>query len=305
MKRQRLVDLAALSFVLLLGNCSFIRSKLPPSRQVQPPRTDADASLQVGNLTRLYDLHVPSSYNQKQPVPLVIAFHGVDGTGKAMEQMTGLSQVAEQGKFIVAYPDAIDGHWSTLRGNKPDTTNDVGFVSALIDKLSQKYAIDRQRIYATGFSNGGMFTHRLGCELSNKISAIAIVAAAMPGALSDTCKPVKPVSVLMMHGAKDPAIPYGPPGKGLLSLTDTVEYWRTHNRCAPQAVQETLPNFSNVRLDRYQQCRDKTDVMLYTIEGGEHSWPISAQTPAGSKKSSQELDASTIIWNFFNTRLVK
>lgn len=303
MKRRLLVGLGC---AVLLGTGLFIAAKFIRAKLALQPRADAEGFLQVGNLKRAYDLHVPSSYNSKKPIPLVLAFHGVGGNGKIMEKMTGLSQLAEQSGFIVVYPDALGKHWDARRSNQPETTNDVGFISALIDDLGQRYDIDRRRIYVTGFSNGGTFTHRLACELSNKITAIAAISATMPENVSRTCQPIKPISVLLMHGTKDSVIPYGPPGKALLSLADTVKYWSTHNRCSPQVVKESLPKSPNIRLETYQQCNNETAVTLYTIEGAEHGWGDSPSETTGTPgKPSQENKVSAIIWDFFSKHSAK
>ena len=270
------------------------------------PRRDADGFLKVGNLKRAYNLHVPSSYNSKKPMPLVLAFHGVGANGKEMAKMTGFSQLAEQAGFIVVYPDAIRKHWDARRGNQPETTNDVGFISALIDDLGQRYTLDRDRIYVTGFSNGGTFAYRLACELSDKITAIAAVSATMPENVARTCQPVKPISVLLMHGTKDAVIPYGPPGRALLSVADTVKFWSTRNRCSPQVVKESLPKSPHIRLETYQQCNNETTVRLYTIEGAEHGWGDTQSGTTGTPgKPSEETNASTIIWDFFSKNSAK
>ena len=303
MKKQLLVGLGC---AVLLGAGLFIAAKFIRAKLALLPRRDADGFLQVGNLKRAYDLHVPSSYNSQKPIPLVLAFHGVGASGKTMAEMTGLSQLAEQSGFIVVYPDAIRKHWDARRGSQPETTNDVGFISALIDDLGQRYTLDRRRIYVTGFSNGGTFAFRVACELSNKITAFAAISATMPENVSRTCKPVKPMSVLLMHGTKDSVIPYGPPGRALLSLADTVKYWTSHNRCSPQVVKESLPKSPHIRLETYQQCTDQTTVKLYTIEGADHGW---GDTPSGTTgtpgKPSQENNASVIIWDFFSKHSAK
>jgi polyhydroxybutyrate depolymerase len=303
MKKQLLVGLGC---VVLLGAGLFIAAKFIRAKLALLPRGDAHGYLQVGNLKRAYDLHVPSSYNSQKPIPLVLAFHGVGADGKGMAKMTGLSQLAEQSGFIVVYPDAIRKHWDARRGSQPETTNDVGFISALIDDLGQRYTLDRRRIYVTGFSNGGTFAFRVACELSNKITAFAAISATMPENVSRTCKPVKPMSVLLMHGTKDSVIPYGPPGRALLSLADTVKYWTTHNRCSPQAVKQSLPKSPHIRLDTYQQCTNETAVKLYSIEGAEHGWGDTQSGTTGTAgKPSQEANTSAIIWDFFSKQSAK
>lgn len=303
MKRHLLVGLGC---AVLLGAGLFMAAKVIRAQLALQPRRDADGFLKVGNLKRAYNLHVPSSYNSKKPLPLVLAFHGVGANGKEMAKMTGFSQLAEQSGFIVVYPDAIRKHWDARRGSQPETTNDVGFISALIDDLGQRYTLDRRRIYVTGFSNGGTFAYRLACELSNKITAIAAISATMPENVSRTCQPVKPISVLLMHGTNDAIIPYGPPGKALLSLADTVKYWSTRNRCSPQVVKESLPKSPHIRLETYQQCNNETSVRLYTIEGAEHGWGDTQSGTTGTPgKPSQETNASAIIWDFFSKHSAK
>jgi polyhydroxybutyrate depolymerase len=296
--RRRLLAALKMFALTLLAACSPLTAKMTSPEPVAQPRTDADGSLQVGDVTRFYDLYVPSSHTGEQPMPLLLVFHGAGGDGRTMEQHTGFSRLAEQEKFIVVYPDAIGKHWDARRGSQPETNNDIGFIKALLEQLGQQYKLDRSRIYAAGFSNGGMFAQRIACELSDKIAAGATVAATMPENLSRICQPVQPVSMLLMHGTDDPAIPYGPPSKALLSLADTVKYWSTHNRCSAQPAKTVLPQAPYVRLETYEQCANETTVMFYTIEGGKHAWPRpQAETP---NASSQEMDASAIIWDFFS-----
>lgn len=310
MKTQLLVGLGTIAFAVILGACSYLPAKLS-SKPAWQPRTDADRSLQVGDQTRLYDLYVPASYTGQQAVPLVLAFHGSGGDGKSMEQLTGFNQLAEQEKFIVVYPDAINQHWDARRRVQPETTNDIGFISALIEQLAQQYNLDRQRIYATGFSNGGMFTHRVACELSDKIAAGAVVSATLPENLSNICQPSQPVSMLLIHGTNDPVVPYSTPGRALLSMPDTVKYWSSHNGCSPQATKAAVPGAANVSLETYQPCKNNATVMLYTIEGGEHSWPSwQAGTTGKSSHSAQNdpaqgINASSLIWDFFSKHTAK
>ncbi len=286
---------------LMLLASSYVMVKLVRNYQATLPRTDADGYIQVDNLKRAYNLHIPSSYNSKKPVPLVLAFHPVGGSGKDMEEITGFNAIADKQGFIVAYPDAVAKHWDSRRSNAPETTNDIGFISVLIQELSQQYKIDANRIYVVGFSNGATFAQRVGCELSDKVTAIAAVASSMPSNLARTCKPTKPLPVLMINGTKDEAFPYYTAGKALLSLSDTVKFWTTHNRCSTKTDRQTLPQSPHVRLDNYKSCANQTSVLLYTIEGGGHSWGDNSMSSSGNPvKSGQELKVSSLIWKFFN-----
>lgn len=271
--------------------------KLVRRYQSTLPRASADGSLQVNGHKRVYNLHVPSAYTGNEPVPLVIAFHGVGGDGSTMEQ-AGFNSLSDRDGFIVAYPDAISKHWNTRRSDAPETADDVGFINTLIDDLENRYNLDPARIFVTGFSNGGMFAHRIGCELSDRVTAIAAVSATMPEYLSSICQPTRPISVLLIHGTADPAVPYGVSEKALLSAPATFQYWSNHNRCSPNVIKETLPNVANIQIETHDQCADGTSVKLYTIEGGGHDWLIAqAETSA---PSSQGIETSEIIWDFFS-----
>ncbi len=303
-----------LGAVVVLGACLYltargVRKALWHYQEAQP-RADADASIQVANLKRFYDLHIPASYDSKKPTPLVLAFHGAYGDGKAMEKVTRLNQISDKAGFIAVYPDAIPPrkHWDARRGDdsKDQEINDVGFISALIDDLGQKYNLDRSRIYVVGISNGGMFAQRVACELSDKVTAIAAVVAAMPSNLARKCTSTKPISVLMINGTNDDTIPYSVPGKALLSVPDTVNFWRKRDRCTAEGVKASLPNSPHVQIETYGGCAKQTNVTLYTLKGGEHGWGDDSITgPDKLVKPGQEINESEIIWDFFSKHSTK
>jgi polyhydroxybutyrate depolymerase len=235
---------------------------------------------------------------------LVLSFHGRHGQGKGQAKLTGFSEVADRHGFIVVYPDGIDKSWNAMHGAGPAQekgVDDVGFVDALIDRLQAEYAIDPNRVYAAGMSNGGFFSHRLGCELSTRLAAIASVAGQMGPELAEICDPAEPVAVLDIHGTKDRIVPYdGGETKGggaLLSVEDTVDTWRQLNDCAMR---------SDVTLDKgdascrtYRGC--SAPVELCTIEGAGHTWPGGHQYMprllVGT--TNRDVDASELIWEFF------
>src|SRR5690606_38463985 len=171
--------------------------------------------------TRRYVVRVPARVARSNALaPLVIVLHGGGGNASNAETMTGFTRKAEREGFIVVYPEG------TARGRVPLLTwnaghccgyameqrvDDVGFITALIDKLQSTHRIDPDRIYVTGMSNGGMMSHRLGIELSHRIAAIGPVVGAVFG---DEGRPRAPVSAIMINGMLDESVPYdgGPPG---------------------------------------------------------------------------------------------
>lgn len=279
---------------------------------------DQEGSLLVDGLDRTYLLHVPPSYDGAVPVPLVIALHGGGGSGQKMASLTDFNTLSDTEGFIVVYPDGIENHWNDGRKvekyrAQKENIDDVKFISVLIDHLEKELNIDETRIYATGISNGAMMSCRLACELSEKIAAIAMVAGAMPENLCEYCSPSRPVSVLVMNGTEDPLVLWeggeikiGRQNFGkTLSVHDTVAFWVEHNGCTLSPSVTWLPDTkadgTTVRKEVYGRGKEGTEVILYAIEGGGHTWPgglqyASRRTIGGT---CYDIDATGVIWQFF------
>jgi polyhydroxybutyrate depolymerase len=257
-------------------------------------------------------------------MPLLIVLHGAGGTGQGMVSLTfgGFNTLADNKKVIVVYPDGIANQWNDGReGNftvvNREEIDDVGFISALIDHLSQKHKIDSNRIYVTGISNGAMMSYRLACELSNKIAAVAPICGAMPLDSVSQCSPARPISVLVISGTEDRLVPWDGGsvigGRGqILSVPDSVKYWVTHNQCSATPVitmeADTDPqDGTRVRKEVYGQGKDGTEVILYAIEGGGHTWPGGLQylPEAVIGRTSRDIDANTVIWDFLKKHSLK
>lgn len=260
---------------------------------------------------RTYHLYLPKGYNRSQSLPLVMAFHGGYGKGKRFARNTGFNEIADQEGFVVVYPDALNMHWNDGRGTASPDVDDVGFVRTLLERLIRFRNIDPSRIYATGISNGGFFTQRLACEMSDTIAAFATVSATLPEELKSSCQPKKPVSILMINSPQDELVPWeggetGGLGGRVLSVPNTVEFWRKENAASPVAETQALPvidpsDSTRVRLSRYSGGRRGSEVLLYTIQGGGHTWPDgnnSHHIINRVGKTSRQLKASQAIWNF-------
>lgn len=267
---------------------------------------------------RSYILYLPAAITNQKPLPLLLVLHGGGGEGKGMEGLTGFSRMADQKGFIVVYPDAVDKNWNDGRespflASQRDGVNDVGFISALLDKLVKTLKIDQKQIYATGMSNGGIMSQRLGCELSGKIAAIAPVAGSMAEKLEPDCKPSRPVPVLLIHGTDDPLVRWQGgavirDNRGtVLPVPDTVKKWVRLDGCnaTPEVSREPdkdSQDGTQVRREVYAGCKAGSEVVLYAVEGGGHTWPGGSQylPEAIIGKTNRDINASEIIWDFFN-----
>jgi polyhydroxybutyrate depolymerase len=283
--------------------------------------TGAARSIIFAGLERTYHIHIPASYDKANPIPLLLVLHGGGGTGERMVKLTqgGFNKLSDKESFIVVYPDGIEKNWNDGRENVKyrahrEKIDDVGFVSGLIDHLAKQYNVDMKRVYATGISNGAMMSFRLGCELSEKIAAIAPVAGSMPENMPSQCSPSRPISVLMISNTDDRLVPweggdirFGRKTFGrALSVQETVEYWVNHNQCSssPSISMEAdrdPKDGTRMRKELYNQCRESSEVVLYAIEGGGHTWPGGDQyLPRWIiGKTNRDIDAKEVIWDFF------
>ncbi len=295
--------LLILTFSILACVRSFNASPLVSTNAVQ--------TLTVDGLRRSYILHIPVPYDNSHPIPLVFDFHGGLGNAESQMRTSGFNALADEKTFIVVYPNG-----SGLLGDKLLTWNggtccgysvkhdidDVGFIRTLLANIESSYKVDPKRIYATGLSNGGIFSYRLACDASDLFAAIGPVS----GTLNDSpCEPKEPVSVIHFHGTADEHVPYNG-GVGDESLTDvpftsvkdSIDFWVKFDQCAAIPQTET---FSDIQHDVYSKCANGTAVELYTILGGKHAWPGSSG-PAwpGGDQPTQSISATRLIWDFFS-----
>lgn len=282
---------------------------------------DYEDSMKWDGYKRTYLVHVPASVDKTSSPALLIALHGGGGRGKGMLTLTkgGLNELADKDGFIVVYPDGYKRYWNDGRRGASDPAHnknidDVGFISALIDHFVKEHNVDPKRVYVAGISNGGMMAYRLACELSGKIAAIAVVATAMPLTMPQNCSPSNPVSVIAFSGTQDPLVPFegGEIKVGLrtrgkvLSVYQSVKYWINRNGCAATADITKLPDFApgdgtRVRIEAHTDGKEDSEVILYVIEGGGHTWPGGLQY-LGERtigKTCQDIDANELIWEFF------
>lgn len=314
-----------LSVYLLFMVLSFITNGCLQCRNMKRmkdiPQSQYFGKIEMDDLVRTYRYYVPQVVMKRNKIPLVIALHGGGGDGRKLERSTlgKFNRLAEKDTFIVVYPDGFEKHWNDSRTRTKysannENINDVKFISYLIDELSKSYPIDKQRIYATGPSNGGMMSFRLGCSLSHRLAAIAPIIATMPVNQYKICKPQAPIAVLIMNGTQDPLVPYNGGNitlgkKQLGKVTSTVEsvqFWVKHNQCNTTPVIRTLPDRdktdnSTVEVNYYKRGKQNTEVILYKIIGGGHTIPETTQYL--SKKIigelNRDIDACQIIWEFF------
>lgn len=269
---------------------------------------DINGSVISEGVSRTFVLHIPPSNDPARPAPLVIAFHGTNMTGAGMQDLTEFERFTDARGFLVIYPDGIEGGWSIgcdCTAADQLGISDVVLIETLLTNVSSSYAIDLDRVYLAGFSQGGTFAQIAGCELAGRIAGVASVGATMLKRLAADCQAAAPLPILFMHGTDDPLLSYTDGTTNFFSAPETLAKWADLNGCVGDAVSETEPDLdpndlTRVRSERFEDCDAGSEVSLYTVEGGGHTWPR-GQRPLGSDFGavSQDIWATEAITDFF------
>jgi polyhydroxybutyrate depolymerase len=251
----------------------------------QPPDTETAAysttmHITVDGTDRSAMVHIPP--HNGAPLPVVVALHGSSSSAGVLESVTNFDEVADQNGFAVVYPEGllIDGEqsWNSGQCCEPATSagvNDITFIGALTDALIVDFHVDAARVFVTGHSNGAILAQKIGCELADRVTAVASVSGALdngPG-----CHPSRPLSMLEIHGMADQNVRYE-------SGQASTEAWRWFDQCI-DAFAYTVE--AGTVTSTTTACASNTEVKLLTITDGSHDWP--------------ENGAQTV-WDFFRSQ---
>jgi polyhydroxybutyrate depolymerase len=308
----------AFTIALVLAGCSFHAADLDtPDADVTPATSDAQAEavhctgksaakqddvwlITSGGLVRTVMVHVPASYDPAVGMPLVLDIHGFTSDAVQEQLLSGTPAKGDAAGFITMQPFGIGVPRSFNAGAccglaAATDVDDVGFISKLIDEASDRLCIDLSRVYATGMSNGGFLSHRLGCELADRIAAIAPVAGTLG---IPSCHPSRPMPVMAFNGTADPLVPYtGSSSLGFPAIPDTFAGWAARDNCVGDPV--TTYQHGDATCSTYDDCDGGADVTLCTIDGGGHTWPGGLAIPVFGKTST-DISATDAMWTFFS-----
>jgi polyhydroxybutyrate depolymerase len=232
---------------------------------------DFEFRVAIADTVRSAVVHVPPSYDGSRAYPLVLAFLGAGGNAEEMRASTGLDASADSLGFVVAYMQGARD-WDL------DGPKDVNFTLGLIGALGRRLNLDRDRVYATGFSRGGSFTMRLACEAAPSFTAVGIVSSTMYAEDAAACRPRARVSTALVVGSVDLVVPIeGDSAAGRLSADSTIRLFARRNGCDVSTVMVTyepdvVADDHRVRLERFTGCAADGETLLYVIENGGHSW---------------------------------
>jgi len=312
------VVVAALLLVVgavLLGGQSVAQGDADAKARITKPG-DYTYTIEHDSLRREYIVHVPARYNAANPTPLLISLHGGGAhmQYQASDENYGQISKSERENFIVVFPNG----YSRMPSGKLATWNagdccgparnrnidDVGFIRQVVGNVTQQLNIDRQRIFATGMSNGGLMAHRLACEMADTFKAIAAVAGTDN---TRVCSPKNPVSVLLIHAKNDNHVLFeggaGEAARGsqvnsFTSVPETISRWVRRDGCS--AAPKRVLDKPGAYCDKYAGCQGNAEVELCVTETGAHSWPGASKTRG--EAASTAISANDVMWDFFMGR---
>ncbi len=281
--------------------------------------------IEHGNLTRCWQTHVPEYLDQSSPVPLVVDMHGYSSHSTEQRQMSSFETLANEEDLIVVYPDG-DGEVDKLTGETNQAWNagwccshsvneeidDVGFIEKMIQIVIQKYNIDTNRIYASGWSNGCAMSQRLAMESSDIFAAVGCMSMYL---LTEHTDNYSPIPIMEVHGFLDQVVLYEstalsvPWNKNMWKNPEAYETgaienifeWSELNNCTGGI--ETFDTNPLYTIQGFSNCEDDAQIRLMTIYAAQHN-PY-ANNPIQDDlivfQGTQGLvQSSEIVWDFIS-----
>ncbi len=273
-------------------SCLFLCCLLLCSIQRSDAQTD---SIYDQGVYRPFILHLPTDYDADQEYPLVLNLHGLGSNAIEQYFYSQFHLVANEKKFIVVYPEAINNSWDLFG------SFDVLFLTHLIDTLRERYSTN-ECLFSMGMSQGGFLSYKLTCELPYEIAAIASVTGNMISPWQSSCAGTDPTPVMQFHGTSDATVPYNGTF-GIPPIEETIDWWVDENDCNATPAYFSFPDIdpndgSTAEEFRYGMCAENSEVVFYKISGGGHSWPGAIAIPTFGS-TNQDINASEIIGDFF------
>ena len=245
-------------------------------------------------IDREYIIYIPNSYDGTSAVPLLFNFHGFGGSASEFINDADMRAEAEANSFILVYPQGscLNGasHWNPcpIDGDNKSTADDIGFVETMISEISSQYNLDMERIYAAGYSNGGMMAYGLANYKSDLIAAVASVSGAMLNCIGPTSHPMP---VVHLHGTSDGVVSYNG-SNDWNSVQSTLDYWTSFNNTISTPTIYT-DNTGGMTIEHYVygQGDNSVSVEHYKYIGGDHVW---------FNELYQGQNASNLVWSFMS-----
>ena len=275
----------------------------------QQPEPDSD------RVPRTFTLYLPPTTDFSIEMPLVVLLHGKTANASSQAYSSAFNRVAKRENIVALYPEGLETVWNygkDIEGYPTEAQDDDVFLDMLIDDIARDVAIDRDSMYVTGLSNGGLMTQRLACTRAETYAAFASVAATAPFGLSQLCEDTPPAPILIMMGTADSIMPWqgyvaqdaeGRPFYITAPMDATAAFWADHNGCATSFERNLIPSTdpdSEVQVWTFNDCPDDAQTLIYGVVGGGHVWHGARDFEnALLGEVNMDINASEEIWTFF------
>jgi polyhydroxybutyrate depolymerase len=275
---------------------------------------------EIQGMQRRYLVNAPKS---SQPMPLVVVLHWWGGNAEAAAEQLQWVGKSDKERFIVAFGEAMPmdvkmpsnlksnpNVWNNGLENGQTQADDIAYLKYVINDLSQRFSVDPNRIYVTGFSSGGSMAFRAGIELSDLIAAIAPVSGRL---LIKDLKPARLMSVLLITGSADPLNPLeglatkNPQGKSLerAPMIDSIKAWLP--LLGLDESQQTVKKKRGLTITTWGPNPKSLEAIFVVVEGLGHQWPGAGNVVPASFAGNNVrfFNATDFIWDFFKTQSIK
>ncbi|MFD2924652.1 alpha/beta hydrolase family esterase [Halobacillus naozhouensis] len=271
-------------------------------------------SIECEGKDRTFYYSLPQTFTK--PLPVLFCFHGAGSNALHHMKITKFHENVEEQQMIAVFPEAIQlnksdqmsRQWNEGRQKNPahaQNINDVGFVMELLGWFKQKFSINENRIYATGFSNGSSFSMRLAIECQNVFAGVGGVSGPVAAEVAQNCEWHHPMPMVFFMGTEDAVVPYDGVVQsesmvdGLLSANDTALLFAKSWPESVLALKEEFPVADGGLITKHTFHQHEGTV-YYSIKGGGHTWPggPESQASAMAGKVHSNPDATQFIWNY-------
>lgn len=329
------ISIGALSlFLILLASLVGCSPAYRERSAARLPEGWEERSFDHEGLIRWYRIYTPDPLPEDPP--LVLFLHG--GTLSMRSLFSPLAdssatwfRIAEEKGVVLVVPNGVnpdtgdtygdDQVWNDLRPDLAEgqsEVDDVGFLMNLLNQITGELHVDRDRIFVTGASNGGMMTYRLLIEAPERFAAGAVYIANLPLLPGPLPLPKYPTPIMIANGTEDPLMPYdgGVVAKNrgeVISTRETVDWWIKANQAnSEELVARDLPDLDSddgCRIHEYiyPASQDGAPVWLYEVEGGGHTLPVLSGGGIFHRLAvslfgpvCKDADGVLLAWDFFN-----
>ncbi len=256
------------------------------------------------NLEREFYVVFPESFTLEKTYPLIISLHGGGDYADANMEYTGFKEINDQNDLVLIFPqgtvaqDKGDTGWFAGGDCSELEVCDISFIEKLIDFSIEELAIDSDRIYVSGFSNGAFMAYTTACFLSNKVAAVAPVSGSLSPEDYESCAPERPLPIIHLHGLDDSAIPVQ--GSDYVTPLQLVSnYWSSFNLCSESIIidgDDSNGDGYSWYSEISTNCQEGVSLNFTYLENFGHSWPTSESNKGGGA----DIEGASFIWEFLS-----